>query len=348
MTLLWSDDKHGYTRNLCNPDEMKRKGGAGIYYHISYHGDPASWLWLSPLSPSFISTELTKAYTYGARKIWIFNVGDIKPAEKEISFVMDLAWDLDRWAPEKAGGYIEFWAERIFGRECAKEIAAIQEEYYRLQACGKDSHVYFLEYSEEDIRHRLARWEAVAMRAEKLKSRIPEELQAAYFELVEYPVRGAWMLNEYQLLSRLSMAHATFDDAQTALADAARARQMYHWLNGWTEYYNVELLGGKWNNFFNWKPYHWYWSEKMDAPVCTEKLLEEIRKSPKPCHVKVEEALSREGALITSDVEGDIPLWIHALTPTHKASKKPKDNGFCTVDVNGSLFLASAKPINNI
>ena len=94
VTLLWSDDKHGYCRNLCNPEEMKRKGGAGIYYHLSYHGDPASWIWLSPLSPAFLSAELTKAYTYGARKIWVFNVGDIKPAEKEISFVMDLAQEI--------------------------------------------------------------------------------------------------------------------------------------------------------------------------------------------------------------------------------------------------------------
>ena len=93
----WSDDKHGYCRNLCNPQEQQRKGGAGIYYHLSYHGDPASWIWLSPLSPVFLSTELTKVYTFGARKIWVFNVGDIKPAEKEISFVMELAWDISRW-----------------------------------------------------------------------------------------------------------------------------------------------------------------------------------------------------------------------------------------------------------
>lgn len=89
VTLLWSDDKHGYCRNLSNPHEQQRKGGAGIYYHLSYHGDPSSWIWLSPLSPAFLATESHKAYTYGARKIWVFNVGDIKPAEKEISFVMD-------------------------------------------------------------------------------------------------------------------------------------------------------------------------------------------------------------------------------------------------------------------
>ena len=122
VTLLWSDDKHGYCRNLCNPDEQKRKGGAGIYYHLSYHGDPASWIWLSPLSPSFLSTELTKAYTFGARKIWVFNVGDIKPAEKEISFVMDLAWNLDKWKPSNAHNYIKYWAEKTFGCAVAQDI----------------------------------------------------------------------------------------------------------------------------------------------------------------------------------------------------------------------------------
>ena len=125
VTMLWSDDKHGYTRNLSNPEEMKRPGGAGIYYHLSYHGDPASWIWLSPLSPAFISTELTKAYTYGARKIWVFNVGDIKPAEKELTFAMELAWDIDRWSPEKACGFIAEWAGRTFGTAYAREIAGI-------------------------------------------------------------------------------------------------------------------------------------------------------------------------------------------------------------------------------
>lgn len=155
VTLLWSDDKHGYTRNLCNPAEMQRKGGAGIYYHLSYHGDPASWIWLSPLSPAFLSTELTKAYTFGARKIWVFNVGDIKPAEKEISFVMDLAWDIEKWNPAQAHRYMESWAAETFGPSLAKEIAAMQARYYRLQAGGKDAHVYFVDYTGQDIERRI-------------------------------------------------------------------------------------------------------------------------------------------------------------------------------------------------
>lgn len=148
-------DKHGFTRNLCNPSEMKRKGGSGIYYHLSYYGDPASWIWLSPLSPSLISNELTKAYTFGVRKIWVFNVGDIKPAEKEISFVMDLAWNINRWTPDKAHGYIRQWVAETFGDEFADEIAELQDGYYRLQASGKDSHVYFVNYPESEINIRI-------------------------------------------------------------------------------------------------------------------------------------------------------------------------------------------------
>ena len=348
VTMLWADDKHGYTRNLCNPEEMKRKGGAGIYYHLSYHGDPASWIWLSPLSPAFISTELTKAYTFGARKIWVFNVGDIKPAEKELTFAMQLAWDIDRWSPEKAHGFIREWAAETFGEEFAQEISDIQDAYYRFQASGKDAHVYFLEYSEEQIRERIEEFRAVAARAEALSGRIPERLRAAFFELVLYPVKGAGMLNEYQLLSRLSMAHAACGDSGTALQDAARATEMYNELNGWTHKYNQELLDGKWDHFFDWRPYFWNGSKVMDAPVATQALLDEVAAAPAPRYVPVAAALSEGGATIDSEVEGAIPIWIKALSPIVDFSKAPENNIFCHVLCGGDSFDASATPINNI
>lgn len=348
VTLLWSDDKHGYTRNLCNPDEMERPGGAGIYYHLSYHGDPASWIWLSPLSPAFISTELTKAYTYGARKIWVFNVGDIKPAEKELTFAMELAWDIDRWTPEKACGFIPEWAARTFGKAYAREIADIMDGYYRLMASGKDSHVWFLEYPEEEIRERIDTWRKLADQALTLEKRIPEDLQPAYFELVLYPVRGAQMINEYQLLARTSQALASAGDEKTALADAARAKEMYGELDAWTHRYNEELLEGKWKEFFNWKPYHWFRSPVMDAPMATPEMLEEVAQGIAPRFLPVEAALSEEGATIDAEVACEMPLWIHALTPIRSFSKAPADNVFCRVESDSQSFEASATPINNI
>jgi len=348
VTLLWSDDKHGYCRNLSNPEEMMRRGGAGIYYHLSYHGDPASWIWLSPLSPAFLSAELTKAYTYGARKIWVFNVGDIKPAEKEISFVMDLAWNPDRWKPSKANGYIEYWAGKTFGPELAREIAYIQAEYYALQAAGKDAHVWFVNYSEAQIEERLARWRAIAAQADDLADRIPERLKDAYFELVHYPVRGAAMINEYQLLARRSMVRGTAGDYDGAMADSDCVKESFDELNRWTRHYNEEILGGKWTGFFNWQPYHWFRSEKIEQPYCTPEIFERAQQGPKPRFVCVEDAVSARGALIESEVEGDIPLWVEALTPIRHFSKAPEDNVFCRVTLGETSFEASATPINNV
>ncbi len=348
VTMLWSDDKHGYCRNLSNPQEQQRKGGAGIYYHLSYHGDPASWIWLSPLSPAFLSTELTKAYTYGARKIWVFNVGDIKPAEKEISFVMDLAWDINKWQPTQAHHYIRYWAEKTFGPTVAQDIADLMARYYRLQAGGKDAHVWFVNYTEQQVAQRLREARSLETEAELLANRIPADLQNAYFELVSYPIRGAAMLNEYQLLARRSMVCATRLDSLGAMADANRVKQVFNQLNEWTRHYNEDIQQGKWREFFNWQPYHWFRSEKIDPPIATPCLLSQTAHSQQPYFLNVAEALSSNGVIIESENETDIPIWIEALSPIRNFSKAPEDNVFCRITTDNASFYASATPINNV
>lgn len=348
VTLLWSDDKHGYCRNLCNPEEQQRKGGAGIYYHLSYHGDPASWIWLSPLSPVFLSSELTKAYTFGARKIWVLNVGDIKPAEKEISFVMDLAWDVNRWKPADAHRYIRCWAAKTFCEDVALEIADLMAGYYQLQAGGKDAHVWFVNYSEAQVAQRIARWRALSAQALDVASRIPDPLKDAYFELVSYPVCGAAMINEYQLLARRSMVRATACDSLGAMADAGRVQLMFDQLNRWTHRYNEEILEGKWREFFSWQPYHWLRSERIEQPVATPELISQAQLGPQPRFLSVDEALSGKGVTFESETEGDIPLWIEALTPVRNFSKEAKDNVFCRITSCEDSYEASATPINNV
>lgn len=344
VTLLWSDDKHGYCRNLCNPQEQQRKGGAGIYYHLSYHGDPASWIWLSPLSPSFIATELTKAYTFGARKIWVFNVGDIKPAEKEISFVMDLAWDVNRWKPAEAHRYIEYWAAKTFGSELAKPIADLQARYYRLQAGGKDAHVWFVDYTEQQIAERLREARSLETEACLLAERVPARLKDAYFELVSYPIRGAALINEYQLLSRRSMVCAMRGDSLGAMADANRVRQMFTQLNAWTQHYNEEIQNGKWREYFNWQPYHWFRSDKIEQPVASPALIAKTKQGVVPRFLDA----AKRDFVIESDLECDVPLWFEALTPIRNFSKEPKDNVFCHITTETASFDASATPINNV
>ena len=95
----------------------------------------------------------------------------------------------------------------------AQEIADLQDGYYQLQAAGKDAHVWFVNYTGEQIAERIAHWRALASHAAELESRVPLSLKDAYYELISYPVCGAAMLNEYQLLARRSMVRATSGDS---------------------------------------------------------------------------------------------------------------------------------------
>lgn len=242
VTLVWADDNHGYICNLSTPEEQKRSGGSGVYYHLSYLGPTTAYLWLSSTSPSLISYEMSKAYAYGANRVWMFNVGDIKPAELEIEFAMDLAWNVEMWPPEKASGYVRAWAERTFGKEAAEEIASIKAEYYRLATDGKPEHINQLAFSDSEMKQRLAAYQSIARRAEALKAKIPERLQDAYFQLILYPVCGADLMNEKHLYARMG--------------DGKRAADAYEKIQRLTEVYNQEMAGGKWNGMMDWHPHN--------------------------------------------------------------------------------------------
>lgn len=166
-------------------------------------------------------------------------------------------------------------------------------------------------------------------------------------------VRGAAMINEYQLLARRSMIRATLCDSIGAMDDANRVKQMFTQLNDWTRHYNEEILNGKWSHFFNWQPYHWFRSEKIEQPIATPELISKALHGLKPRFLSVSDALSCEGALIDCDKDGEIPIWVDALTPVRNFSKETADNIFCHIYLHHSTittqqFDASAAPINNI
>ncbi len=240
VTIVWADDNHGYIRQLSTPEEQKRSGRSGVYYHLSYWGAPADYLWLSSISPSLISYEMSKAYAYGADRLWVFNVGDIKPAELEIEFAMDLAWDVNAWPPEKATDYIQEWAARTFTKEVAKEIADIKKVYYRLAASGKPEHMNKVEFSTEETAERLAAYQEIAQKTKELKEHIPAHLQDSYFQLVFYPVVCVARMNEKHLYTRTG--HPT------------KALEAYNEIKDLTKIYNEEIAEGKWNGMMDMKP----------------------------------------------------------------------------------------------
>lgn len=254
VTLCWVDDNHGYIRQLPKAAEQARSGGNGVYYHVSYWGTPADYLWIASHSPSLMSYELSRAYDQGIRTLWVINVGDIKPAEMELEFCMDLAWDIDQWTPEKAIEYNRAWAARTFGEAYADEIAAIKKEYYHMAAGGKPEHIHMIKYTYDDKDMRINTYAALVEKVDALKEQIPSELQDAYYQLIEYPVKGAYYMNVKTFRAAQSLELAELGQREKALQYANEARAAYRTIIELTDKYNNDIANGKWNGMMNYKP----------------------------------------------------------------------------------------------
>ncbi len=254
VTLLWPDDNHGYIRQLSTPTEQARSGGSGVYYHFSYWGNPQDYLWLASSSPAWISYEMSKAYQLNAKDIWVFNVGDIKPAEFEYQFAMDLAWDVDAWTPEKAHTYTLAWAKEHFGNDLAQEIAEIKNQYYHLTASGRPDQIHRVAFSVEETEKRLIAYAELDNKAKALESRIPNRLKDAYFQLITYPVRCAAAMNEKILGARLSFEYASQGKVTEALQITDRAKVGYKVIRELTNQYNKVMANGKWNGMMDYSP----------------------------------------------------------------------------------------------
>ncbi|MFA9392091.1 MAG: glycosyl hydrolase 115 family protein [Prolixibacteraceae bacterium] len=253
VTLGWVDDNFGYIRQLSNPKEQLRSGGSGVYYHFSYWGKPDDYLWLSSTSPSLTSFEMMKAYALNAKKLWIFNVGDIKPQEMELQFAMDLAWDVNTWTPEKAHLYSAHWAAETFGDGFGESIGAIKQEYFRLAASGKPEHLASISYSEQEILQRLAAYDSLVVECNKVKAQIPSRLKDAYFQLIEYPVKGAASMNTKELAARLSHTYSGQGNDE-ALVFSAKAVKAFENITTLTRQYNKDISGGKWDGIMDYAP----------------------------------------------------------------------------------------------
>lgn len=254
VTLMWTDDNHGYIANLSDKDEQKRKGGSGIYYHISYWGSPHDYLWLCTTSPALINMQMRRAWDYNARKIWILNVGDIKPAEYDTELFMDMAWNINSIDNSNLSDHLRNWASREFGEKNADEIVSIMNEYYRLAAIRRPEHMGFNmveiwgyprgglmpnkipDFTEGEAKQRIEDYDRIEKAVIKLSASILANRKDAFFQLVEYPVRAASQMNKKFL--------KTGQDALNAYYEIVKL----------TDYYNKKMSGGKWNYFMDMKP----------------------------------------------------------------------------------------------
>jgi hypothetical protein len=276
VTIVWADDNYGYIRQLSNEQERQRSGRSGVYYHLSYWGSPQDYLWLSSVSPSLVSYEMSKAWKLGADRVWIFNVGDIKPAEEDIEFAMDLAWNVQRCSPDKVNEWLHSWANRTFGPWWADTISSIQKSYYLLAQSGKPEQMNSLHFTEAEATERIAQYQAIAAKAEALYQQMPARLKDAFFELILYPVEGARRMNEKILYAQKSLRLAAAGQ-QEALLYAQKATEAFTAIQQLTARYNDSIAGGKWQGIMSWHPRD---QAVFNMPaIATQKMIDSARRA---------------------------------------------------------------------
>jgi hypothetical protein len=255
ITLVWPDDNYGYIRQFSNERERKRSGGAGVYYHVSYYGPPRDYLWLCSTPPALIAEEMCKAFDYGANKVWILNVGDLKPAELDIEFFLKLAWNPHAWNGTNTYDLLEKQIARDFGAANGGELTSILAEYYRLNFQRKPEHMGFdltntfsTNLNGDEVQHRLDAWRALLNRVDAAERKIPAESRDVFFELVSYPVRAAALMNEGALATA---KYCSGDGEEVFAVEARRAQEE---IVPQTESYNSQIAGGKWRGIMSWNP----------------------------------------------------------------------------------------------
>lgn len=278
VTLIWCDDNYGYIRHFPTAEERARKGGNGIYYHVSYWGRPHDYLWLGTFSPYLFHQQMKLAYDRGIQKMWVLNVGDIKPAEYQIELFLDMAWNIDEVNEIGVTAHLKSWLGREFGSNCAEELLPAMEAHYQLSYIRKPEFmgntreeerdpkykvIKDLPWSEQTISERLRSYTVLSDVVERMESNIPTDRQDAYFQLVKYPVQAAAQMNRKILTAQL---------ARHSKADWKQSDAAFDSIASLTQQYN-SLQNGKWNRMMDFQPRKLPVFKRVEHTTATEPMV---------------------------------------------------------------------------
>jgi hypothetical protein len=253
VTLLFSDDNWGNIRRLPKLTDPPRPGGYGIYYHFDYVGDPRNYKWLNTSQISMTWEQMHLAYRHGVDRIWIVNVGDIKPLELPTQFFLDYAWNPQMWPAERLPEYTRCWAEQQFGAEHAADIARILSQYTRYNSRRKPELLAPDTYSLVNYHEAntiVDDYNKLAAEAEQIYNALPAEDRDAYYQLVLHPVKACANLNELYIVVGKNHLYARQGRAGTNDL-ATKAKYLFDRDAEYSLYYNKILAGGKWNHMMD-------------------------------------------------------------------------------------------------
>jgi hypothetical protein len=253
ITLLWADDNWGNIRRLPDGKERLRSGGAGVYYHFDYHGDPRSYEWINTNPIAKIWDQMSLAKQYGADRIWIVNVGHLKGYELPMQYFMDLAWDTQHWTGANLHAYTRQWAAKQFGNAYADEAADILNKYTKYNGRRKPESLTPSTYSlihYNEAENVVKDYNQLEKRAQALYDKMPSNLKDAFYQIVLLPVTACAQVNELYLAAAKNELYARQQRA-SANAMASKTRMLFQKDSLLMDYYNHVYAGGRWNHFMD-------------------------------------------------------------------------------------------------
>ena len=272
VTLLLCDDNWGNVRRVPNAQERKHKGGWGLYYHVDYVGAPRNSKMLNVTPVQNPWEQLTLAYENGIDRLWILNVGDLKPMEYPISQFMDMAWNPHKYSVNNITHHTRDWCAQQFGESQADEAARILNLICKYNGrCTPemlDKNTYSLENGEwQEVVNQYLQLEAEALRQ---YNSLPAAYHDAYRQIILFPIE--LMSNLHQMYFAQAQNHALYKQGNPkANVWADECERLFKRDSLICDYYNHKMAGGKWNGMMTQKHIGYKsWNDDFEKDTCPE------------------------------------------------------------------------------
>lgn len=278
VTIMLADDNFANVRTLPEEAERNRKAGWGMYYHFDYHGGPRSYEWVNTTPLEKVWEQMTMAYDYGVRDIWIVNTGDLKPNEFPVSYFLDLAYDFETWGVNgrnKTKEYTKKWTMQQFGNAVDEDvldgIESILIGYTKMSGCRKPEVTFADTYSYinyNEAQRVMEKAIDLENKSKKYYDEMPEVYKDAYYQLVYYPAAASANIVKMQIYAGLNNLYYKRNSALTnlyaELVEECKVKDIEM-----QAYYNDNMSNGKWKGmmssphigYMEWSPDSWTYPE---------------------------------------------------------------------------------------
>lgn len=258
VIMLLCDDNWGDVRRVPNAKERKHPGGWGLYYHVDYVGAPRNTKWLNVTQTQQMFEQLSLAYDYGIQRMWILNVGDLKPMEYPIQLFMDMAWNPKEYTQQSVTDHTRRFFGSVLGSSANEHIATEAADIFN-RNCQYMARVTPEMLDAQTYNVATGEWRRVAddyarleRRALRLFAEIPDEARDAYRQSVLFPVQA--MANLYDMYYAQAMNRVLADAGNPDCNEwADRVEQCFHRDAQLCHDYNKVLANGKWDGMMTQK-----------------------------------------------------------------------------------------------